>query len=93
MKKLLLTVTLVLMMFASGCTKVKYVYLSMTKPPEAKGVIMVVDDRKIKVYNKETNTHTKISLKGFYPIWKTDLQAFVKALKEQKAREKKRKKQ
>lgn len=90
MKKLSLMVILALILFVSGCKKTEYVYVSMTLPPDAKGVLMIVDNRKIKVFNPETKTHSKIRLKGFYPIYKVDLQAFVDALKEKKAREKKK---
>lgn len=88
MKKLFMTLILFsIIILSSSCKKTEYVYISMTKPVDAKGVIMIVDDRKIKVYNKETNTHTKISLKGFYPIFKTDLQAFIDALREKHKRD------
>lgn len=83
--KILLVIILGLTILTTvGCKKTEIVYVSMSKPSSVEGSLIVIDKRKIKVFNAKTKSYMYMKVQGLHLIHKVDLETLYLAYKNKK---------
>lgn len=67
-----------------SCKTTEIVYVSMSKPSSVEGSLIVIDKRKIKVFNAKTKTYMYMKVQGLHLIHKVDLETLYLAYKKKK---------